>query len=84
MGASAGGSTSCVRPWGLRARLRGVDRVNHLSYLAGAAHNLLRIVNLTKATGYDTRAIVTLVAVLPMATALSTDKSTVHEQFAHC
>ncbi len=37
----------------------------------------------TNATGEDTRAIATLVAVLPMATALSTDKSTVHQQFEH-
>lgn len=29
-----------------RARLRGVERVDHLTYFAGAAHNLLRIVNL--------------------------------------
>ena len=32
-----------------RARLRGLERVNHQTYFAGAAHNLLRIVNLSRA-----------------------------------
>lgn len=32
-----------------RARLRGLARVNHLTSFAGTAHNLLRIVNLTRA-----------------------------------
>jgi IS5 family transposase len=31
-----------------RARLRSLARVNHLTYFAGAAHNLLRIVNLAR------------------------------------